>query len=131
MFSSPSSKFVLISLRAMRLWCQTWVRDLISSRRFSSHHSWRDSRSGWASESRCELATFVSRKNWGHGGALVRLCSDFILFRIVVGLFDRERLITGSRAPRAPSGGGQVPPAGAIRRIPRTGESDHARLNIH
>jgi ABC-type transport system involved in multi-copper enzyme maturation permease subunit len=58
--------------------------------------------------------------------ALVLLVADVILFRIVVGLFDRERLITGSRAPRAPSGGGQVPPAGAIRRIPRTGDSDHA-----
>ncbi|HUZ68610.1 MAG TPA: ABC transporter permease subunit [Candidatus Saccharimonadales bacterium] len=58
--------------------------------------------------------------------ALVLLVADIILFRVVVALFDRERLITGARPLRAPSGGGQIPPAGAvrqIRRIERTGGS--------
>jgi ABC-type transport system involved in multi-copper enzyme maturation permease subunit len=59
--------------------------------------------------------------------ALILLVADVILFRIVVALFDRERLITGARALRASSRGGQIPPAGAvrqIRRIERTGGSD-------
>jgi hypothetical protein len=59
--------------------------------------------------------------------ALVLLVADVVLFRIVVALFDRERLITGARALRTPSGGGQVPPASAvrqIRRIERTGGRD-------
>jgi ABC-type Na+ efflux pump permease subunit len=55
--------------------------------------------------------------------ALVLLVADVILFRIVAGLFDRERLITGTSALRAASGGGRIPPAGTIRRIPRTGVS--------
>ena len=59
--------------------------------------------------------------------ALILLVADVILFRVVVALFDRERLITGASAQRPPSGGGQLPPAGAvrqIRRIERTGGSD-------
>jgi hypothetical protein len=59
--------------------------------------------------------------------ALVLLVADVVLFRIVVALFDRERLITGASAQRAPRGGGQIPPAGAvrrIRRIERVGGSD-------
>jgi hypothetical protein len=56
--------------------------------------------------------------------ALILLVADVILFRIVAALFDRERLITGASAQRVPSGGGQVPPAGAVRRIPRLGGSD-------
>jgi len=55
--------------------------------------------------------------------ALVLLVADIVLFRIVVALFDRERLITGASARRSP-GGGQLPPADAprqIRRIERTG----------
>jgi ABC-2 type transport system permease protein len=59
--------------------------------------------------------------------ALLLLAADVILFRFVAALFDRERLITGARALRAPSGGGEVPPAGAVRRIPRTGGSDDGR----
>jgi ABC-type Na+ efflux pump permease subunit len=55
--------------------------------------------------------------------ALILLVADIILFRVVSALFDRERLITGASAQRASSGGGQVPPAGAVRRIPRTGGS--------
>jgi ABC-type Na+ efflux pump permease subunit len=53
--------------------------------------------------------------------ALVLLLADVILFRVVAELFDRERLITGASARRTPSGGGQQPPAGAVRRIPRVG----------
>ena len=56
--------------------------------------------------------------------ALVLLVADIILFRIVAGLFDRERLITGTSALRAPGGGGQTPPGGTVRRIPRMGVSD-------
>jgi hypothetical protein len=56
--------------------------------------------------------------------ALVLLVADVVLFRIVVALFDRERLITGASARRSPSGGGQVPPAGAVRRIRRLGGTD-------
>jgi ABC-type transport system involved in multi-copper enzyme maturation permease subunit len=56
--------------------------------------------------------------------ALVLLVADVILFRIVSALFDRERLITGARAPRPSRGGGHVPPPGAVRRIPRTGGTD-------
>ncbi len=57
--------------------------------------------------------------------AVVLLVADVILFRIVAALFDRERLITGARALRGTSGGGQIPPAGAVRRIPRVGGSDN------
>jgi ABC-type transport system involved in multi-copper enzyme maturation permease subunit len=53
--------------------------------------------------------------------AVVLLVADIILFRIVSALFDRERLITGASARRTQSGGGPVPPAGTIRRIPRVG----------
>jgi ABC-2 type transport system permease protein len=56
--------------------------------------------------------------------ALILLVADVILFRVVSALFDRERLITGASAQRAPSAGGQVPPAGTVRRIPRIGGSD-------
>jgi ABC-type transport system involved in multi-copper enzyme maturation permease subunit len=56
--------------------------------------------------------------------ALILLVADVVLFRIVVALFDRERLITGASAQRSPSGGGQVPPAGAVRRIQRIGGTD-------
>src|ERR1035437_6508330 len=56
--------------------------------------------------------------------ALILLVADVVLFRIVVALFDRERLITGASAQRSPSGGGQVPPAGAVRRIRRLGGTD-------
>src|SRR3984957_8643452 len=53
--------------------------------------------------------------------AVVLLVADIILFRIVSALFDRERLITGASARRTQSGGGPIPPAGTIRRIPRVG----------
>ncbi|MFZ0129057.1 MAG: ABC transporter permease subunit [Candidatus Dormiibacterota bacterium] len=57
--------------------------------------------------------------------ALVLFAADVILFRFVAALFDRERLITGASAHRGPSGGGQGPPSGAVRRIPRmTGSGD-------
>jgi ABC-type transport system involved in multi-copper enzyme maturation permease subunit len=56
--------------------------------------------------------------------ALILLVADVILFRIVAALFDRERLITGASAQRGPRGGGQVPPAGVVRRIPRLGSDD-------
>jgi ABC-type Na+ efflux pump permease subunit len=55
--------------------------------------------------------------------ALVLLVADVILFRVVVALFDRERLITGAAAHRVRGGSGPNPPAGAvpqIRRIERT-----------
>ena len=42
-------------------------------------------------------------------------------FAIVSAMFDRERLITGAGAQRAPAGGGAGPPPGAVRRIPRVG----------
>jgi ABC-type transport system involved in multi-copper enzyme maturation permease subunit len=57
--------------------------------------------------------------------ALGLLVADIVLWRLVSAMFDRERLIVGASAQRAPSGGGQSPPAGAIRRIPRVGSSDH------
>jgi hypothetical protein len=41
--------------------------------------------------------------------ALVLLVADVILFRVVSALFDRERLITGAQAQRAPGGGGRIP----------------------
>ncbi len=56
--------------------------------------------------------------------ALILLVADIILFRVVVALFDRERLITGASARRAPGGGGQAPPAGEVRRIRRIGGTD-------
>jgi len=56
--------------------------------------------------------------------ALILLAADVILFRIVAALFDRERLIIGTSAQRAPGGGGQIPPAGAVRQIRRVGVSD-------
>jgi ABC-type transport system involved in multi-copper enzyme maturation permease subunit len=59
--------------------------------------------------------------------ALVLLVADVILFRIVSALFDRERLITGARGQRPSTGGGPVPPPGAVRHIPRTGGSDERR----
>ena len=52
--------------------------------------------------------------------ALILFVADVILFRIVVVLFDRERLITGARALRASSGGSEIPAAGAVRQIRRT-----------
>jgi len=55
--------------------------------------------------------------------ALVLLVADVILFRVVVALFDRERLITGAAAHHVRGGSGPNPPAGAvpqIRRIERT-----------
>ena len=42
-------------------------------------------------------------------------------FAIVSAMFDRERLITGAGAQRAPAGAGAGPPPGAVRRIPRVG----------
>jgi ABC-type transport system involved in multi-copper enzyme maturation permease subunit len=59
--------------------------------------------------------------------ALVLLVADVILFRIVSALFDRERLITGAPAQRAPSGGGHLPSPGAVRQIRRIGGSDDGR----
>jgi ABC-type transport system involved in multi-copper enzyme maturation permease subunit len=56
--------------------------------------------------------------------ALGLLVADIALWRLVSAMFDRERLIVGASAQRAPRGDGQVPPAGAIRRIPRVGGSD-------
>ncbi len=55
--------------------------------------------------------------------AVVLLVADILLFRVVSGLFDRERLITGASVRRT-RGGGQVPPAGTVRRIPRVGGTD-------
>jgi ABC-type transport system involved in multi-copper enzyme maturation permease subunit len=55
--------------------------------------------------------------------AVILLVADVILFRVVVALFDRERLITGAAAHRVRGGSGPNPPAGAvpqIRRIERT-----------
>jgi ABC-2 type transport system permease protein len=55
--------------------------------------------------------------------AVILLAADVILFRVVVALFDRERLITGAAAHRVRGGSGPNPPAGAvpqIRRIERT-----------
>jgi ABC-type Na+ efflux pump permease subunit len=51
--------------------------------------------------------------------ALILLVADIVLFRVVVALFDRERLITGAAAQRVRSGGGQIPPSGAVRPIRR------------
>jgi ABC-2 type transport system permease protein len=59
--------------------------------------------------------------------AVILLIADVVLFRIVSALFDRERLITGAGAQRAPAGGGDVIPPGAVRRIPRVGRSDDGR----
>ena len=57
--------------------------------------------------------------------ALILLIADVIMFRVVVALFDRERLITGASAHRLATPRGQPPPAGSIRRIPRAGGVDH------
>jgi ABC-2 type transport system permease protein len=57
--------------------------------------------------------------------ALGLLVADVVMWRIVSAMFDRERLIVGASIRRAPSGDGHVPPAGAVRRIPRTGGSEH------
>jgi ABC-type transport system involved in multi-copper enzyme maturation permease subunit len=52
--------------------------------------------------------------------ALILLVADIMLFRFVAALFDRERLITGASARRAPRGAGDhIPPPGGVRRIPR------------
>lgn len=54
------------------------------------------------------------------------LLADIVMWRVVSAMFDREQLIVGASAVRAPSGRGQTPPAGTVRRIPRNGGSDHA-----
>ncbi|MFZ0178775.1 MAG: ABC transporter permease subunit [Candidatus Dormiibacterota bacterium] len=59
--------------------------------------------------------------------ALILLVADVILFRIVVALFDRERLITGAQAQGASSGGGHFPPSGAVRQIRRIARSEDGR----
>ena len=59
--------------------------------------------------------------------AVILLVADIILFRIVSALFDRERLITGAPAQRAPSSGGRVPPPGAVRQIGRVGGTEDGR----
>jgi ABC-2 type transport system permease protein len=59
--------------------------------------------------------------------ALILLVADVILFRIVVALFDRERLITGAQAQRAPSGGRHFPPSGEVRQIRRIARSEDRR----
>ena len=54
--------------------------------------------------------------------ALALLMADIVVFRIVSGLFDRERLITGARNQRPSSGSGHLtPPPGTVRHIPRAG----------
>jgi ABC-2 type transport system permease protein len=58
--------------------------------------------------------------------ALGLLVADIVMWRIVSAMFDRERLIVGASAQRAPRGGGHVPPAGVVRRISSIGGSDHA-----
>ena len=60
--------------------------------------------------------------------ALVLLVADIILFRFVAALFDRERLITGASARRAPRGAGDhIPPPGTVRRIPRLAGGDEGQ----
>jgi ABC-type Na+ efflux pump permease subunit len=59
--------------------------------------------------------------------ALVLLVADVVLWRVVSAMFDRERLITGARAQRAPGDGGEVPPPGAVRQIGRIGGSEDGR----
>jgi ABC-2 type transport system permease protein len=51
------------------------------------------------------------------------LAIDVVMWRVVATLFDRERLITGSRATRPPATGGGEPP-GTVRRISMTGGTD-------
>ncbi len=51
--------------------------------------------------------------------ALILLIADVIMFRVVVALFDRERLITGASPHRTRGGGGPNPPPGAVRQIRR------------
>lgn len=57
----------------------------------------------------------------GFGFGLLAL--DVVMWRVVVGMFDRERLITGARAQGAASGGIRAQP-GEVRRIPRIGGTD-------
>jgi hypothetical protein len=59
--------------------------------------------------------------------ALVLLVADVILFRIVSALFDRERLITGARAQRAPRERSHAAAPDAVRKIPRAGGPDDGR----
>ena len=58
------------------------------------------------------------------GFALGLLAADVIMWRLVSGMFDRERLITGVRAQGMPRDRGLVGTPGAVRRIPRAGGSD-------
>jgi ABC-2 type transport system permease protein len=51
------------------------------------------------------------------GFGLGLLVIDIAMWRVVAALFDRERLITGSRAAKATVGGTGGPPSGTVRRI--------------
>ena len=59
--------------------------------------------------------------------ALGLLVADVVMWRVVSAMFDRERLITGAGALRAPSGDTQAPPPGTVRQIHLTGGGGDGR----
>jgi ABC-2 type transport system permease protein len=59
------------------------------------------------------------------GFGLGLLVIDIAMWRVVAAMFDRERLITGSRAARRV--GAAAAPAGTVRRIQGYGGADHGR----
>ncbi len=61
------------------------------------------------------------------GFALGLLAADVIMWLVVSGMFDRERLITGARAQGMPRDRGLVATPGVVRRIPRAGGGDERR----
>jgi ABC-2 type transport system permease protein len=58
------------------------------------------------------------------GFGLGLLVIDIAMWRVVAAMFDRERLITGSRAVKATGVGPGGPPAGPVRRIQAFGGGD-------
>jgi ABC-2 type transport system permease protein len=61
------------------------------------------------------------------GFGLGLLVIDIAMWRAVVATFDRERLITGSRAAKATGVGPGAPPAGTVRRIQTFGVAEDGR----
>ena len=61
------------------------------------------------------------------GFGLGLLVIDIVMWRVVVAMFDRERLITGSHAAKAAGVSPSALPAGTVRRIQSFGGADDGR----
>lgn len=71
-----------------------------------------------------QVSPITAEVAMGFGFGLLVL--DVVMWRVVVGMFDRGRLITGARSQSAHTSGGGSPP-GQVRHVPRVGGTDRGR----